>query len=96
MEEARLNLFHKGLEFFQEGEHYEAHEIWEEYWNSLEASPYKNHIQGLIQCAAAMHLYNDSRLTGANKVLKRAKSNLEGAPENFIKIYLQVQQVLES
>lgn len=89
------DLFQKGLELFQNGEYFEAHETWEAYWNTLDASAYKNHIQGLIQCAAAMHLYKENRLVGARKVIERAKLNLDGAPEDFIKMYLQVKQVLE-
>ena len=50
-------LYQKGLEAFNSGHFYEAHEHWEEVW--LETpNPDKMFLQGLIQVAAAFHHYS--------------------------------------
>lgn len=48
--------FTRGIELFNAGEHWEAHEAWEAVWKDAKAIddlPVASFVQGLIWCAAA-------------------------------------------
>jgi len=83
---ARLNskerdrLYLKGLEAFNTGHFYEAHELWEEVW--LETpNPDKKFLQGLIQVAAAFHHFSRANLRGTRNLLRAGLLKLECFPE---------------
>lgn len=64
----------QGIKLFNEGEYFEAHEIWEELWQELEG-PEKTQLQAMIQSSVALHLLKEKREKGAIKVWNRAISN---------------------
>jgi predicted metal-dependent hydrolase len=75
--EERRRFFHLGIELFNRGEYFEAHEAWEEIWRSTAPEP-KTLFQGLIQCAAGLHQIRDlHRQAGPRKTLAKARLNLE-------------------
>lgn len=64
----RDRLYHLGLEAFNTGHFYEAHEHWEEVW--LETlDPDKMFLQGLIQIAAAFHHHSRANRQGTRNLL---------------------------
>ena len=78
MERDRLYL--KGLEAFNAGRFYEAHELWEEVW--LETpNPDKKFLQGLIQVAAAFHHFSRANLRGTRNLLRAGLLKLDCFPE---------------
>ncbi len=73
-------LYQKGLEAFNSGHFYHAHEHWEEVW--LETpNPEKMFLQGLIQVAAAFHHYSRSNLQGTRNLLLAGLLKLDRFPE---------------
>ena len=46
-------VFHEGIRLFNEGDWFEAHEIWEDIWH-VASGPRKKFYQGLIQCAVTI------------------------------------------
>ena len=75
--------FHHGIELFNRGRYFEAHEALEEAWR---ASPpeHKQCMQGLVQAAVGMHHFGHGNMTGARGVLARAVRNIEPyAPERL-------------
>jgi predicted metal-dependent hydrolase len=76
-------LIEKAIKLFNQTEYYEAHEVLEEYWKQLEVGDYKQKIQGVIQCAAALHLLQQNRIIGAQKVWLRAQENLANNMDNM-------------
>ncbi len=73
-------LYQKGLEAFNSGHFYDAHEHWEEVW--LETpNPEKMFLQGLIQVAAAFHHYSRSNLQGTRNLLLAGLLKLDRFPE---------------
>lgn len=82
--------FFIGIEAFQRGLYFEAHEAWEDLWRESQG-PRKAFLQGLIQ--AAVGLYHDGRgkpqagLRMAAKALKNLESGEGGGlikdPEAF-------------
>jgi hypothetical protein len=73
----RRRLFRLGIELFNGGAFFEAHEAWEEIWRSTAPEP-RTLFQGLIQVAAAMHQFRDlHRDTGPRKTLAKARKHLE-------------------
>ena len=76
----RDRLYLKGLEAFNTGRFYEAHELWEEVW--LETpNPDKKFLQGLIQVAAAFHHFSRANLRGTRNLLRAGLLKLNCFPE---------------
>lgn len=76
-------LIERAIELFNQAKYYEAHEVLEEYWKQLEPSSYKQRIQGIIQCAAALHLLQENRVIGAKKVWLRAQTSFTNNTNNM-------------
>jgi predicted metal-dependent hydrolase len=76
--EERRRLFRHGIDLFNRGEYFEAHETWEEIWRSTTPEP-RTLFQGLIQVAAAMHQFRDlHRNAGPRNTLAKAHGHLAG------------------
>jgi hypothetical protein len=75
--EERERLFRAGIELFNSGRFFAAHEAWEEIWRSTTPEP-RDLFQGLIQTAAALHQSLDlHRLEGPRRTLAKARRRLE-------------------
>jgi predicted metal-dependent hydrolase len=73
----RRRLVRQGVECFNRGEHFDAHELWEEVWRSNLPEP-RTLLQGLIQVAAGMHQFLDlHREIGPRRTLAKAAAHLE-------------------
>src|SRR5271165_3173150 len=70
----------KGLEAFNSGYFYEAHEHWEEVWLETR-NPEKIFLQGLIQVAAAFHHHSRANLLGTRNLLRAGLVKLDQFPE---------------
>lgn len=71
-----------GIELFNRGEFFEAHEALEDVWRAAPQAE-KKFLQGLIQVAVALHHFGNGNLAGARSVLGRAFRNLSHYPEGF-------------
>ena len=72
-------LFQKGVEQFNRGQFFEAHETWEEIWLAA-AEPERTFLQGIIQVAAAFHHYQRGNRPGAQSLLEAGLNKLECFP----------------
>ena len=82
-----LILYTRGIEFFNSGEFYDAHEVLEDVWRE-EQGPHKLFLQGLIQVAVALHHHSTGNVVGCRSLLKRAARNLNSYPENYFDLNL--------
>ncbi len=69
--------YRRGLELFNRGEFFEAHEVLEDVWRAAPAGE-KKFLQGLIQVAVGLHHHSRGNLAGARSLLARAHRNLSG------------------
>jgi predicted metal-dependent hydrolase len=73
----RERFFRQGIELFNQGRFFDAHEAWEEIWRSTTPEP-RDLFQGLIQVAAALHQCLDlNRIDGPRRTLAKARRRLE-------------------
>src|SRR5437879_1821791 len=72
--------FQKGVEQFNHGHFFEAHETWEEIWLPA-PEPERTFLQGIIQLAAAFHHYMRSNRCGAESLLAAGLKKLDRFPE---------------
>jgi hypothetical protein len=73
----RRRLFRHGIDLFNRGDFFAAHETWEEIWRSTAPEP-RTLFQGLIQVAAALHQIRDlHRRAGPRNTLAKARAHLE-------------------
>ena len=56
-----------GILFFNEGDYFESHEVWEALWMDS-AGPERKFYQGLIQAAVALYHFGNGNLRGAVKL----------------------------
>jgi uncharacterized protein len=68
-----------GLELFNRGEFFDAHEVLEDVWRAAPAEE-KKFLQGLIQVAVGLHHYSRGNVVGARSLLGRAHRNLSEYP----------------
>ena len=70
-------MFQEGIDLFNRGDFFAAHEAWEEIWRSTTPEP-KELLQGLVQVAAGLHQILDlKRKIGPRNTLAKARSHLE-------------------
>ena len=74
--------FARGIELFNAGKFFEAHEAWEELW-LRESGDEKTGLQGLIQVAAAFHHHGRQNRAGTESLLAAGLAKLAELPETF-------------
>lgn len=75
-------LLRQGIDEFNQGHFFEAHELWEEAWGDAEGEE-KRFYQGLVQVAAGCHKLSLSQYSGARKLLDRGQQILREFPPDF-------------
>ena len=91
-------LFHDGMQAFNDRRFYDAHEFWEELWLEYKLED-ANFIQGLIQLAVSyFHLFNNN-LNGARSMIAKCLVKFENFEldrgMNVNELKEQVKQVQE-
>jgi len=71
------SLLLQGVEEFNQGNFFEAHELWEEAWNDVVGEE-KRFYQGLVQIAAGYHKLSLAQYNGARKLFERGSQTLNG------------------
>jgi predicted metal-dependent hydrolase len=82
---AMHDSFETGINFFNGGRYFEAHEVWEDMWRSTRG-PLRLFYQGLVQAAVGLHHLRQGNLNGAAAQLQKSLSKLEQYPEKFCRI----------
>ncbi|HEY0591496.1 MAG TPA: DUF309 domain-containing protein [Thermoanaerobaculia bacterium] len=72
----------RGVDLFNRGAYWEAHEAWEELW--LDAGPeLRRFVQGLIQLAAAWHHVRRGNRRGAERLFRSGLEKLSAYPTRY-------------
>jgi uncharacterized protein len=89
----QIDPFQQGVDLFNRGHFFDAHEVLEDFWRSLprepspgqplRIQPLRVHAQGMVQLAVAFHHASKGNHVGAHSVLERALRNLAGAETSF-------------
>jgi hypothetical protein len=74
-----------GINFFNAGRYFEAHEAWEDMWREARG-PLRLFYQGLVQAAVALHHLGRGNSNGAHAQLLKSLSKLEQYPDRFCRI----------
>jgi hypothetical protein len=83
--EERRPVLLRGIEQYNAGYFFEAHETWEELW--LQSPwPVRNFLQGIIQLAAAFVHLMRHEYQGTIRLLGHALEKLEGFPPDYLGI----------
>ena len=84
--------YYRGMESFNRGAYFNAHDCWEECWIA-DGRPGHGFFKGLIQAAVAMHHWSRGNFSGAEKLLARSRECL--APCRPCRFGLDVEQLLD-
>ena len=79
------DLLDDGINFFNAGRYFDAHEAWEDLWRES-GGPLRLFYQGLVQAAVGMHHLSQGNLNGAQAQLRKALEKLQQYPETFCRI----------
>jgi len=66
----------QGIQYFNECEFFEAHEVWEDLWTEYQG-PSRKFYQGLIQVAVCLHHFGNSNIRGARKLYNSSRAYLD-------------------
>lgn len=66
----------QGVEYFNDCEFFEAHEIWEDLWQDYQG-PSRKFYQGLIQVAVCLHHFGNENTRGARKLFHSSMQYIE-------------------
>jgi hypothetical protein len=80
-------LLHLGIDLYNAGHYWNAHEAWEEVWLESERGV-RNFYQGLIQVSAAFVHVTRNRYPGGVKLLEEGIAKLERYPAAYMGIDL--------
>ena len=80
--------FNRGLDLFNRGHFFDAHEVLEDVWRALprdlsSGQHLRLHVQGVVQLAVAFHHQSKGNHVGARSVLERGMRNISGADSSF-------------
>lgn len=81
--------FRRGLEQFNAGQFFDAHESWEEIWLSS-PEPHKTFLQGIIQISAAFHHYACGNMRGTRSLLEAGLRRVGPFPPRYAGIHLDL------
>src|SRR3954469_2523570 len=76
-------LYLDGIHLFNEGEFFEAHEVWEDCWHEAYGTKYEFY-QGMIQCAVALEHYRRSNPRGVVSLYDSYRRHFKDVPETFM------------
>ena len=76
-------LYLEGIQLFNEGEFFEAHEVWEDAWHMARGVKH-DFYQGLIQCAVALEHYRRSNPRGVVSLYKSYQPKFAEVPPLFM------------
>src|SRR5262245_19747783 len=66
-----------GIEHFNAGDYFEAHEVWEDLWHECSSAD-RLFYQSLIQAAVALYHFNNANDTGARRLFASGKQKMDG------------------
>lgn len=83
-----LEQFSRGAALFNCGGFFEAHEVWEDLWRTMDGAG-KKIMQGLIQAAAGAHHLQRGNRRGAEALFRNALAKFSLRPAQFCLIDLR-------
>ena len=93
------DLFDQGLQLFNQGKYYEAHEVWEDLWR-ITKGPLRKFYQGLIHAAVGLYHLRRGNAAGGRSQLGKSLRNLREYPPDCCGVDVeglmgQIERVLE-
>ena len=79
------DLLAEGINFFNAGHYFDAHEKWEDLWR-VTRGPLRLFYQGLVQAAVGMHHLSRGNLNGGRSQITKSLAKLREYPANFCQI----------
>ncbi len=77
-------LYFDGIARFNEGDHFAAHDIWEEAWHQVPDRRRERFYRATIKSAVTLVLLRQGRAVGTRQVFVDCVNEYEGLPEVFM------------
>lgn len=82
------HAFAEGIELFNGGKYFAAHEVWESLWRNS-SEPYRSFCQGLIQVAVALHHLQRRNVVGFRRLLGSGVEKLASYGPKYQGVHVQ-------
>lgn len=82
MPQCQRDILLQGAALFNDGDFFEAHEVWEQAWRRAQGDA-RELLQGLIQAAAALLHLQRNNLKGAYSLCEKSLSHLRNLPDHY-------------
>lgn len=82
--ETEHRIYLEGLRLFNEGQFFEAHDVWEEAWSRVRDSRREQFYRAIIQGAVTLELLRRCRAVGVRQVFTSCLQLFEGLPPVFM------------
>ena len=86
--EDERRIYHAGLQLFNEGQYFEAHDTWEEIWHEVQDRRREKFYRALIQGAVTLELLRRGRAEGVRQVFLSSTELFQGLPETFMGLHI--------
>ena len=87
--EGQTTEFRRGIDLFNQGKYWQAHEVWEHVWREREEDG-RIFLQGIIQAAAAYYRVAERpSYIGALNNFEKAFTKLEPFPDEFLGVNVE-------
>ena len=93
MKDVDCQELRRGIDLFNRGEFFEAHEVLEDVWRAA-PHDYKKFLQGIVQLAVAFHHHSTGNVVGMQSVMERGMKNIADHPKDCCG--LQVSKLMKS
>lgn len=81
--QAETALYLKGIDLFNAGEFFAAHEVWEDLWRGSREVK-REYYQGLVQCAVALEHFRRGNARGALRLYDTCRRHFSHVPDTFM------------
>lgn len=81
-----IENWQQGVDHYNVGRFWDAHERWEQDWKDL-AEPMRGWVQAWIQIAGSHHLRSKGRMRPAHALLERARGKIERRAERMKAVF---------
>ncbi len=82
--ETERRLYFDGIRTFNEGDHFAAHDIWEEAWHRVPDRRRERFYRATIKSAVTLVLLRQGRAIGTRQVFVDCVNEYEGLPQVFM------------
>lgn len=82
--QAEHRIYLEGLKHFNDGDHFAAHDVWEDAWHQVRHRRREQYYRAIIKGAVCLVLLRQGRAVGTRQVFVDCVNEFQGLPDVFM------------